>query len=96
MDVLVGGEAHDLTKVALQEAICEAVRAGEYELVWMGVPCSSFSVLHLQSGARRLRSRRQPAGITPIPAEWEAYLAKHNGFVRLAARVAELARNADI
>lgn len=91
VDTLVGGEAHDLTRFELREAVCGAVRGGEYELVWMGVPCSSFSVLHVRVGGRQLRSRRQPAGVRPVPREWQAYLEKHNGFVRLATRVARLA-----
>lgn len=60
VDILIGGRAHDLAVEGTQEAVCRAVQHGEYELVWLGVPCSSFSVLHLSAERPLLRSRDQP------------------------------------
>ncbi|KAL3931544.1 MAG: hypothetical protein SGPRY_001078 [Prymnesium sp.] len=36
MDTLIGGEAHDLSRGCVQEAVCRDVQGGEFELIWMG------------------------------------------------------------
>lgn len=91
VDVLVGGQTHDVRKPAVQSAILTAVRAGCYEVVWIGTPCSSFSVLHLEKGRPRLRSRQEPDGVREMPPRWKRYVGKHNEFVRFSAEVARAA-----
>lgn len=93
VDVEIDAEKHYLRREEeTRGAILAAVSAGSYHLVWLGTPCFSFSVLHLDEGRPRLRSRREPEGCTPIPARWKAYLAKYNGFVEMSLEVATAAR----
>ena len=69
VDVQIDAEKHDLQRSdETREAVIAAVRAGCHRLVWLGTPCSSFSVLHLGEGRPRLRSTKEPEGRTPIPA----------------------------
>ncbi|KAL3893699.1 MAG: hypothetical protein SGPRY_014052 [Prymnesium sp.] len=94
VDVQIDAERHDLRRQELREAVRLAVVDECYDLVWLGTPCSSFSVLHIGAGRPRLRSRKEPEGCTPVPARWKAYLEKHNEFVKFSAEVARAARKA--
>ena len=74
VDVLIGGRLHDVSRTEVQCAILAAIRAGCYEVVWIGTPCSSFSVLHLERGRPRLRSRQEPEGVRGMPQQWRRYV----------------------
>ena len=54
--------------------LLQRIRAAEFDAVFLATPCSSYSVRHTP----RLRSAAEPEGITPVPAEWRAYVEKHN------------------
>ena len=88
VDVLLGGPRHDLQREEVRSAILAAIRARCYEVVWISTPCSSFSVLHLEGGKPRLRSRQEPEGVGEVPRKWRRYVRKHNGFVRFSAEAA--------
>ena len=90
VDKLFGGREHDLARAEVAAAILARVRSGEFDAVFMGTPCSSFSVAH----APQLRSRRRPEGVEAVPPEWAAYLAKHNRLADWSAEVAVAALGA--
>ena len=87
IDVKVGGAEHDLTRPDVRAAILKRVQRGEFQAIFMGTPCESFSVAHRP----RLRSRHAPWGLDTVPSEWRRYLLKHN---QLAAFTIEVARTA--
>ena len=88
IDTKLGGGAHDVLRNAVAEPILHSVGAGEYDAVFIATPCSSYSVRH----APTLRSATEPEGILPIPAEWRAYVEKHNSLARFSARVIDACR----
>ena len=59
-DLMHGGSQNDMAKLESQQAILDAVRAGKYSIVWIGTPCSSFSLWWLDASMKQLRSREQP------------------------------------
>ena len=87
VDTKVGGAEHDVRRRGIGARLIARVRRGDYDVVFAAPPCESFSVAHRP----QLRSRRWAAGLRNAPAEWLAYLRKHN---ELAAWTAQLARAA--
>jgi hypothetical protein len=90
LDTKVGGAAHDLTRQSVRVRVEARVRAGEFAAVFMGTPCSSFSIAHKP----QIRSRRHPLGLPRGPPEWAAYVAKHNDLAAWSAHVATIATGA--
>jgi hypothetical protein len=91
IDTLRGGDAHDVRRLGLQEELLGAVAAGRYEVVWIGMPCSSFSLWWLDKSMKRLRGRSQPEGLLGLPAKERNYLRKHNALADFSARLASAA-----
>lgn len=94
VDVKKGGHPHDVRRLELRERLVQRVMDNVYDVVWIGTPCSSFSVLW-QDGTRvRIRSRSSPEGVQLLPRCWKAYVQKHNEFVRFTAELATAAYQA--
>ena len=87
VDILIGAEAHDVTSHVVAATLITRTANGEFAAVFLAPPCSSYSVAHRP----KLRSAAQPEGITPIPSEWTAYLAKHNAITAAAFDIVEAA-----
>ena len=92
IDTKVGGRAHDLTQTALRNRLVAAVAGGQYEALYAGTPCKSYSVAH----SPQLRSRRWPEGLPNAPPEWRDYLERHNGFAALTAALVRAAHQAGV
>ena len=80
IDTKVGGADHDLTRPVIAERLLARIRAGEFDAVFVATPCESFSIAHRP----RLRKSDEPWGISHVPDEWCAYLAKHNKLARFS------------
>ena len=93
VDTKLGGDAHNVLRHRVAADIEERVRAGEFGLVFLAVPCESFSVAHRP----QLRSRGRYARGLPTVVEggalahWVAYLGKHNRLADWALALARLA-----
>ena len=83
IDTKLGGAEHNVLRPAVGGALLRRVQRGDFDAVFLATPCSSYSVAHRP----QLRSRRQPDGLRNAPAEWLAYLAKHNALARWSADV---------
>jgi len=88
IDLMHGGSECNMAVPESQEAILAAVRSGTYSIVWIGTPCSSFSLWWLDKSMRQLRSRQRPAGVAGLPPRERGYLRKHNALVEFSAKVA--------
>ena len=78
VDTKVGGSEHDVRQPRVGQRLIDRVRRGDYDVVFAAPPCESYSVAHRP----QLRSRRSAAGLRSAPAEWHAYLRKHNELAR--------------
>ena len=67
VDLLQGGWQHDVRNPDVRERILAAVRAKRYSAVWIGMPCSSFTLWRLVSTLITIRSRQQPEGVDGLP-----------------------------
>eukprot|EP00965_Chrysotila_dentata_P088062 2907108-Pleurochrysis_carterae.AAC.1 len=74
VDTARGGADHDVLRPEVAARLLGWVRSGRFAVVFAAPPCASFSVAHVP----QLRSRSEPEGIRPVPAEWAAYVRKHN------------------
>ena len=90
IDTKVGGTSHDVRRPEVARALEARVAANEFDVVFFGTPCESFSVAHRP----QLRSRRQPRGLQPTPGGWERFLAKHNELAEWTAKLAQMAYDA--
>ena len=88
IDILIGGSSHDMACPMVATELAQRVASGEFAVVFLAPPCSSYSVAHRP----KLRSASQPEGITPVPAEWRMYLAKHNRITSAAFDIVAAAR----
>ena len=90
IDTKVGGNSHDVRRPEVARGLEARVAAGEFDVVFFGTPCESFSIAHRP----QLRSRRQLRGLQPPPPGWERYLAKHNALADWTAALARIAYDA--
>ena len=81
IDTKLGGGEHNVLQHRLSATLLYRIETGEFDAVFAAPPCSSFSVRH----PVRLRTAAQVSGTVPLPAGWQAYVAKHNGMARFAA-----------
>ena len=94
VDVLLGGSAHDVCSPTIQAALLADVASGGYDVVWIGTPCASCSVLWLDGTAKPPRTRLEPDGTSGLPAWQQDYLERHNGFISFSATLAQAAFDA--
>ena len=80
VDTKIGGLAHDVTYTEVANGWIRRIAAGEYDVVFVAPPCSSYSVAHVP----QLRSALETLGIEPVPLEWRAYVDKHNRLTAFA------------
>ncbi len=92
IDAKVGGKQHDVRRPGVGGKLLDNVRRGYYDFVFAAPPCESYSVAHKP----QLRSRRQPEGLANAPAEWRAYLKKHNELAAWTARLLRVAHDAGV
>ena len=92
VDTKVGGSEHDVRQPRVGQRLIDRVRRGDYDVVFAAPPCESYSVAHRP----QLRSRRSAAGLRSAPAEWHAYLRKHNELAEWTAQLAMAAHDAGI
>ena len=90
VDTCLAGMKHDVSDDVIFEDLCSLVASGAVKHLWLGVVCSSLSQLWLKKGRPRLRSRQQPDGIVPMPAQWRGYIARANVLIERAAWLAYL------
>lgn len=90
VDIRIEPTAHDLSCPRLRAHYLRRIRNGDYDIVWIAPPCSSFSTLHEEA----LRSKAHPNGTPEARAEWGAYLDRHNSFAIFAAVAAQAADDA--
>jgi len=91
VDTVRGGGPHDLSREETQEALLRAVERQRYQLVWLGIPCASFSVLWTQALRPTLRDRLYPSGRPDLPPTWQRYVMQHNALAGFSAAIALLA-----
>ena len=89
-DTKAGGSRHNVLANGLGEELERRVRRGDFDIVFLATPCSSYSVRHRP----QLRSRRQPLGLACAPPSWRRYLEKHNLLASLTARLIRAAHEA--
>lgn len=93
VDTKIGGEAHNVRRTTVRRRFEAEIAAGVYDGVFLGTPCESFSVAHKP----QLRSRKSGLrGLANAPAEWRAYLAKHNELADWSAEVIRIAARAGV
>ena len=92
VDTKIDGASMDVTRRLVADRLVTAIRARRYLAVFLATPCESYSVARRP----RLRTSAQPLGVTPCPAGWERYLAKHNALARFTARVMAAASEAGV
>ena len=88
VDKCLAGAAHDVSDDVVFTAMYDAIVQQRVRHLWLGVVCSSFSQLWLKRGRPRLRSRAQPDGISPMPAQWRSYINRANDLVARAETLA--------
>ena len=81
VDVLIGGDSHDLTRDEVAADYVRSLRRGRFSLLALGTPCSSYSVLR----EPRIRSKRDPTGLATAPPEWLDTLLMHNQLADVTA-----------
>ncbi|KAL1496543.1 hypothetical protein AB1Y20_014149 [Prymnesium parvum] len=91
VDIKREGAEHNLLRPVVADKLLEAVSLRRFEVVWLGTPCASFSVWKTDARYPVIRSRAHPQGVPDGPADWAAYVAKHNELVRLSVTFARAA-----
>ena len=92
VDTKLGGAGHNVLHPDVGDALLRRVRRGEFDAVFLATPCSSYSVAHRP----QLRTRRMPDGMALAPANWRAYLSKHNAMARWSAELISAAHDASV
>ena len=90
IDIKIGGEEHNICRDEPFAAMCKWIIAGHVQYLWLGIVCSSFSLLWIQAGRPVLRSRRQPEGVDGLSPRWRRYVDRGNMIVERATVLAQL------
>ena len=95
LDRLEGGYAADIRNPSVFSRIVSMLAAGEYGAVFLGIPCSTFSVCRIRSvpdgGPPQVRNSTHPYGIPHLEAGWEREVAASNNVTERSVFVALLA-----
>ena len=74
VDKLEGGEAHDIRRPAAFRAMLDGVQAGRYCAVFLGIPCSTYSVARIRQvsdgGPPQVRAIGASLGIPGLEDGW--------------------------
>ena len=86
IDIVNDAEKQNVLDPSLQAEITAGLYARRYKAVFLAIPCSSYSIV----SGRKLRSKREPRGLSSVPKCWRAYLRKHNAMTDFGIQVAEI------
>jgi hypothetical protein len=89
---ILNGANEDVRNTNVQARIFAALFAREYDAVFVAIPCSSYAIVR----GKKLRSKREPDGCSPIPKEWLHYLNKHNALSSFGESVVEVCESLGI
>ena len=78
----------DLLDDAVYAQLYSALARGEVEWLWLGIVCNTFTAMWAWCRQHPFRSRRQPDGIEPMPAEYATLVATANELVRRGVELA--------
>ena len=92
IDIKAGGAHHDVRRGGLAADLEARVQRGDFDVVFLATPCSSYSVAHRP----QLRSRRSPLGTGIAPPHWRRYIDKHNELADITARLIDAAAAAGV
>ena len=70
------------------EGLLNVIRQGCVRLLWLAVPCGSFSAMWAWRKKHPFRSRSEPDGLAAMPARFRSYVAQVGGVVRRAVDLA--------
>ena len=89
IDVLQGGDSHDLLRGSLQAYWLEKVRKGEVDAILASPPCCTFSRARNSAGPgpRPMRSRSHPRGMPHLDGPSRAAARNANDLVDFTVRV---------
>ena len=74
VDTATGGPAHDLRRAPVLHRWQRALRSGEFDVMYGGGPCATFSPRHTP----QLRSVLEPRGLSDVPLQWRAHVDAAN------------------
>ena len=81
VDTLLGGARHDVTRADVQRWLLDLVLDPDLEVVWLGTPCASGSVLWLDGDQPQPRTRGEPDEARGLPQWLADYVRRHNVFI---------------
>ena len=96
IDILVGGDEHDLMDKTAQEEWLNRVRGGEFDIVIFSPPCGTWSRANWanDAGPQPRRNRKHPWGLPGQLAHQRKRAQNGNAFVHVAIRGIDAAQAA--
>ena len=76
----------------VQQRIIKGLYERRFKAVYVGTPCSSYSIVR----GVQIRSKKYPRGLQAALKDWGAYLRKHNNLADFSAFVLEACMELDI
>ena len=94
---IVRGEMFDLTRPVAVETLKGWTPSGEVLILWLGTPCTSFSLARrlTKPGPGPLRSRDFPLGLPGLPAANQKKVDLGNRLMKVSASLARIAHSRD-
>ena len=88
VDILRGGEAHDLRDPRRQEHFLERIAAGDWEIVMAAPPCSAYSraTFTKDGGPKPVRDRQWPEGFPWLDTRSRIHVQEATGLINFALR----------
>ena len=88
----INGPWHNLLGAELRNAVLLSVKGGEWDAVFMGTPCNTFSVARMNDGgAPQLRSTARSIGRSELSPHQMLTVADSDSLVKLSVAVANTA-----
>ena len=84
VDTSTGGTGHDMRRPAVLHRWSRRVRSGEFDVLYAGGPCATFSPRH----EPQLRTVWEAEGMELMPDAWRAHVAAANDLWDATARLA--------
>ena len=96
IDVMVGGQEHDLLDQNSQEMWLARLEDGDFDFIMLSLPCGSWSRANWanNNGPRPCRNRKHPWGIPHLRRGAQARAAKGNEFIHFSIRAIAAAQSA--
>ena len=89
------GLQYDLQSQTAQRRLRGWVQAGWIRLIWIGIPCTSFSSMQNLQKAGPMRSAAQPWGLSGLSAHRQASVSMSNALVRFVFSLLLICRRRD-